>query len=1038
MPDVSVFQSLLDIDTVIADKVASIDSKTPELVGGNVPVADSAATAELEAILAALQAGTPIPDASILALIEAFGGTNPAGNASLNGTPFGIQNGTFVESGGNLILTITPTGGNLQGAAISLAQFAPATSILRMWFHIDNPGNLGGGSIWAGVSDVNINSISDLGNVKHTNGFALNNYDNTIGVIGSISGPGDGGIVIQSVAPAAGMDLVYYVDLVTGRAAAYSPNGTAHTGLEVTAGVWRGGPVRLVIGANTNVNSNTPVVIECRAGLPAGWVDIPGWGNASDLFSTAPTTSYILREILDALVAGQAAALVQLEDINAKVPELVGGNVPVAVENAVTVQQSDPGELQVGSHQAGGWAVQLTDANGLNIAAIKQPGTPIQGSDYSLVTASVIQGPSTADDGSYVAAKVTPAGGLYVALTGYGVAGTPSTSVSSIQGVAGGTAVPVSGSVSGSGNFTVVQPTGTNLHVVVDSGTVGVTGSVAVTGSFYQATQPVSIATAPALVASSAIIGKVGIDQTAPGTTNGVQVNAALPAGTNLLGKTGIDQTTDGTTNKVYVGNTVAGNVTQFGGSAVVTGVGNSGAGIPRVTVSSDSIINAIQSGAYNITNISGTISLPTGASTAAKQPALGTAGASSADVLTVQGVASMTPLFVGGAAAVGAAPTANPVPVSGVDGGGLKRAFLMETTGTLLLTPNVANAAAVKVTDGTSTMAVKAASTLPAAIDPAAVVTIRDTATIKGDGTAASPSTAVLSVQAPAPAAANTGAYTNASALPIALTQNTLNSSGGQCSITLAGTFTGVSTAFTYTDIAGNSFPLLMTAPQNSGYSAATGTTTTSTAIKYEATLPLDVVSVTCTVNAVATGTLNVRVSTGLGIVNQAVQNVAIVGVGSPADSATPSGNSAPTNTFPSSYDGSNWNRQRGNAGATITASGTISGAGTTNSATRTNYNGKGVILYINVTAFSGTTPTLTVGLRAIDNLSGSAASITGAITGTITGTGLTILMLYPGLTAVANSAINSVLPWKYGTQYVLGGVSPSFTFSVTEQVML
>jgi hypothetical protein len=38
------------------------------------------------------------------------------------------------------------------------------------------------------------------------------------------------------------------------------------------------------------------------------------------------------------------------------------------------------------------------------------------------------------------------------------------------------------------------------------------------------------------LSAGSAIIGKVGIDQTTPGTTNGVQVVAALPSGTNLLG----------------------------------------------------------------------------------------------------------------------------------------------------------------------------------------------------------------------------------------------------------------------------------------------------------------------------------------------------------------------------------------------------------------------------------------------------------------------------------------------------------------------
>lgn len=58
-----------------------------------------------------------------------------------------------------------------------------------------------------------------------------------------------------------------------------------------------------------------------------------------------------------------------------------------------------------------------------------------------------------------------------------------------------------------------------------------------------------------------------------------------------------------------------------------------------------------------NVT-ISGTVAvsaaslpLPTGASTAAKQPALGTAGTASADVLTVQGIASMTALKVDGSA---------------------------------------------------------------------------------------------------------------------------------------------------------------------------------------------------------------------------------------------------------------------------------------------------------------------------------------------------------------------------------------------------
>jgi len=53
------------------------------------------------------------------------------------------------------------------------------------------------------------------------------------------------------------------------------------------------------------------------------------------------------------------------------------------------------------------------------------------------------------------------------------------------------------------------------------------------------------------------------------------------------------------------------------------------------------------QSGTWNINNVSGTVSLPTGAATAAKQPALGTAGAASADVITVQGIASGTTIPV-------------------------------------------------------------------------------------------------------------------------------------------------------------------------------------------------------------------------------------------------------------------------------------------------------------------------------------------------------------------------------------------------------
>lgn len=116
-------------------------------------------------------------------------------------------------------------------------------------------------------------------------------------------------------------------------------------------------------------------------------------------------------------------------------------------------------------------------------------------------------------------------------------------------------------------------------------------------------------------------------------------------------------------------------NVSQFGGSAVVTGTGASGAGIPRVTVSNDSNILATQSGTWNINNISGTVSLPTGASTSANQ----TNGSQKTQIVdgsgTVQGPAqtitgtNYMPVVLAASATSGAALVARSIQVAGSDG---------------------------------------------------------------------------------------------------------------------------------------------------------------------------------------------------------------------------------------------------------------------------------------------------------------------------------------------------------------------------------
>lgn len=166
-----------------------------------------------------------------------------------------------------------------------------------------------------------------------------------------------------------------------------------------------------------------------------------------------------------------------------------------------------------------------------------------------------------------------------------GTAGTPSADVISVQGVTGMTALKVDGSATTqpvSGTVTANQGSAAALAsawpVKVTDGTNTMpTGDVAARAQFkkltdgtntatVKAASTAAVATDTAIVvavspnnavastqsgtwnvginAGSNIIGKVSIDQTTPGTTNGVQVNAALPTGTNTIGSVKV---TDGT-----------------------------------------------------------------------------------------------------------------------------------------------------------------------------------------------------------------------------------------------------------------------------------------------------------------------------------------------------------------------------------------------------------------------------------------------------------------------------------------------------------
>lgn len=191
---------------------------------------------------------------------------------------------------------------------------------------------------------------------------------------------------------------------------------------------------------------------------------------------------------------------------------------------------------------------------------------------------------------------------------GEGTPGAQTGGILTIQGDPGGTAIPISGSITATNpsvapTAAAVPADATYIGMNVSGNLVGLAGTASGLNTVVNA----------ALPAGAAIIGKVGIDQTTPGTTNGVQVNAALPAGTNIIGNIRIDQTTPGTTNGVQVnaalpaGANVIGAVTQSGGPWTVTGSGTAGSSATGVVT-----IQGIASGTVVPVSVSSTAPVTT------------------------------------------------------------------------------------------------------------------------------------------------------------------------------------------------------------------------------------------------------------------------------------------------------------------------------------------------------------------------------------------------------------------------------------------
>jgi hypothetical protein len=123
--------------------------------------------------------------------------------------------------------------------------------------------------------------------------------------------------------------------------------------------------------------------------------------------------------------------------------------------------------------------------------------------------------------------------------------------------------------------------------------------------------------------------------------------------------------------------------------------------------------------------------------------------------------------------------------------------------------------------------------------------------------------------------------------------------------------------------------------------------------------------------------------------------------------------------------------------AGVSVEASSAKVGSGNSASAI-TNASGNGAMFFINVSAASGTGPTLVVRLQVQDPVSTNWVDVPGAATATITGTGLTLLTVHPSIVDVANSKVSMPLPRTYRFAWVIGGTTPSFTFSIGAQYII
>lgn len=125
--------------------------------------------------------------------------------------------------------------------------------------------------------------------------------------------------------------------------------------------------------------------------------------------------------------------------------------------------------------------------------------------------------------------------------------------------------------------------------------------------------------------------------------------------------------------------------------------------------------------------------------------------------------------------------------------------------------------------------------------------------------------------------------------------------------------------------------------------------------------------------------------------------------------------------------FNGATWDRQTGNVDGTALASAVR--AAQINSADLVNYNCRGVIVFLNVTAASGTGG-LTLRIQAKDPISGAYGNLLSA-SAAVVATGMSIYLLYPGGASGGTQGVTGPLPRTWRISMNVGDAS-NYTYSV------